>query len=99
MKVLAIDGIPVTDALKPLMLHVLAGDCKGAIPEACDFRCRSRHQRELGAIDCRVHLGRVYIRQNKGNWQRYGTPNSLRNEIIAFDRGGQFAPAITCFWP
>ena len=93
MKVKAIDGIAVTNAAKPITLHILAGDCKGGDPKRPATCAAARAiKRELGAIDCRVHLGRVYIRQNKGNWQRYMTPASLRNEIIAFDRGGDFSP-------
>ncbi len=46
----------------------------------------------MHAIEARVHLSRIYIRTNKGNWQRYITPSSLKSEIVAFDRGGQFEP-------
>lgn len=40
----------------------------------------------------RVHLSRVYIKHKREGWVRYATPPALRNEIIAFDRGGAFAP-------
>lgn len=89
----SIDDIPVTDAKKPITLHILPTDCKNGDPKQPSTCAAARAiKRELGAIDCRVHLGRVYIRQNKGNWQRYQTPKSLRAEVIAFDRGGAFAP-------
>ena len=42
--------------------------------------------------EARIHLGRVYLRTNETNWVRYQTPASMREEIIAFDRGGSFEP-------
>src|SRR5262245_8604841 len=93
MKVKAIDGILVMDATHPLTLKILVGDCKGGDPKHPDTCAAARAiRREHKVADVRVHLGRVYIRQNKGNWQRYMTPKSLRSEIIAFDRGGKFEP-------
>lgn len=85
----AIDDIPVIDAKRPLTLHINPADCKGADPQRPSTCAAAKAiKRELQAIDCRVHLSRVYIRQNDGNWQRYRTPKSLRTEIVAFDRGG-----------
>lgn len=48
-------------------------------------------KRALGASEARVHVGRTYLRFN-GHWERYLTSKPLRTEIVAFDRGGQFAP-------
>ena len=93
MKLKSIDGIPVTNAKHQLKLHITKRDCSvGDIKDPSTCAAAKTIRREYGAIDCRVHLGRVYIRQNKGNWQRYMTPRSLRTEIIAFDRGGEFQP-------
>lgn len=88
-----IDGLPVFDAVAPLTLTVNDADIEGGDvkkPDQCAFaRCclRQGHAKEV-----RVHLGRVYVRMNKSNWIRYITPPILRTEIIAFDRGGEFAP-------
>jgi hypothetical protein len=48
--------------------------------------------RELHVKEARVHLSRIYLRTNDTNWVRYQTPVELRQEIIAFDRGGVFEP-------
>jgi hypothetical protein len=89
----AIDGKPVIDAKSSITLHIAKQDCVGANPKRPESCAAARNiKRDLKAIDCRVHLSRVYIRQNKGNWQRYATPANLRAEIIAFDRGGAFEP-------
>lgn len=88
-----IDAIPIIDAKRPITLHITPKDCANANPkEPSTCAAAKCIKRELGAIESRVHLGRVYIRQNKGNWQRYQTPSALRNEIISFDRGGTFEP-------
>lgn len=87
----AIDGMPVIDAKSGTTLHITKqdiarGDRKR--PEKCAAALAII--REKHAIEARVHLSRIYIRTNKGNWQRYIAPRSLKAEVIAFDRGGQF---------
>jgi hypothetical protein len=39
----------------------------------------------------RVHIGRIFVETPK-EWVRYKTPHTLRDEIVAFDRGGEFLP-------
>lgn len=93
MPLLSIDGLPVIDAKKPLVLHVDATDISSAsLKEPNDCAVARACRRELHAIEARVHLGRVYIRTNKSSWTRYMTPKTMRQEIIAFDRGGSFEP-------
>ena len=93
MALKSIDNIPIIDAKHPVVLHITKNDCKNADPkEPASCAAARTIKRELKAIDCRVHLGRIYIRRNEGNWQRYKTPKALRTEIIAFDRGGAFEP-------
>lgn len=93
MALKAIDGKPVMDAKRSIKLIITDGDVSAADrkrPEKCAvaMSClRTTHAKEV-----RVHLGRVYVRNNDHNWQRYMTPKCLRSEIIAFDRGGSFAP-------
>lgn len=85
--------LPIINAKKPLTVHVLAGDIKKAdVKEPQNCAVALACKRELGAQEVHVHLGRVYIRSNESNWVRYGTPKSMRAEIIAFDRGGVFEP-------
>lgn len=92
-KIKAIDGKPVFDAKKGITLHVNKNDVDKADPkEPADCVVARACRRELHAKEVRVHLARVYVRMNEGNWTRYRTPPAMRSEIIAFDRGGAFAP-------
>lgn len=89
----SIDGIPVVDAKHPLELHITARDCNNGDPKRPETCAAARAlRREHHVIDCRVHLSRTYVRQNKGNWVRYFTPMPLQREIVSFDREGTFEP-------
>lgn len=90
-----IEGLPVVNAKKPIKLHVIPkdiaqarkqspGNC--AVAKAC--------LREWKVKEVRVHLSRIYVRHNEKNWTRYFTPMPMRSEIISFDRGGEFLPAV-----
>ena len=88
-----IAGKKVVDARKPVTINitprdVATGDNKN--PSACAAARAARHSIPE-CISARVHIGRVYIEQ-KDKWVRFNTPDSLRAEIIAFDRGGSFQP-------
>jgi len=87
-----IDGKPILDSKKSLTLHITQSDINKSDPKRPET-CAAANciRRELHAEEVKVHLSRVYIRMNKGSWQRYYTSAPLRNEIIAFDRGGNFA--------
>jgi len=88
-----IDGKPVIDAKRSITLNITPGDiAKADRKEPADCAVARACRRDLHAKEVRVHLGRVYVRMNEGNWQRFMTPKSLRSEIIAFDRGGTFEP-------
>jgi len=91
----SIENLPIYDAKKAILLSVTDNDCSRADrkePDSCAVARACR--RELHALDVRVHLGRVYVKTNKGSWTRYITPPALRSEIIAFDRGGTFAAGV-----
>jgi len=91
----AIDGLPVTDAKRSLELHITARDCSGGDPKRPETCAAAKAiRREHGAIDVKVHLSRVYVRQNRGNWMRYLTPPALQREIVSFDRDGKFEPGV-----
>lgn len=93
MKIKAIDGKPVFDAKKAIVLDVSKNDVDKADPkEPADCAVARACRRQLHAKEVRVHLARVYVRMNEGNWTRYQTPAAMRSEIIAFDRGGAFSP-------
>ena len=88
-----IDGLPVLNAKKPITLTINSNDiAKADRKEPLDCAVARACRRELHAKEVKVHLGRVYVRMNEGSWTRYMTPKSMRDEIIAFDRGGDFAP-------
>jgi len=87
-----IDGMPVVDAIKPVVLHIGQHDIpksKAQNPAGC-VAARAC-VRDLHAEEARVHLSRVFLRMpGQKKWMRFQTPGSLRSEIIAFDRGGRF---------
>lgn len=88
-----IAGKRVVDATKPVTITITTrdvanGDNKN--PSSCAAARAAKHS-IAECIGARVHIGRVYIEQDK-KWVRYNTPDSLKQEIIAFDRGGTFAP-------
>lgn len=92
-RVTQIRGLPVIDAKRSLAVQVKQSDITRSRVQAPD-RCAMARAcyRELHCLEVRVHLSRTYIRTNDHCWVRYFTPGALRDEIIAFDRGGRFEP-------
>lgn len=86
------EGAPVVDARQPLVVTVTKEDIKTSHRKTnneCAFAYAVK--REYGVKQVRVHLARTYVMAaTKNRWIRYQTPNALRSEIIAFDRGGEF---------
>lgn len=88
---MTIMGKPVVNATKPIKLVISAADVRNGQtkdPGACAAAKACTHLEGVEAA--RVHLGRTYILKGK-KWIRYMTSLSLRSEIVAFDRGGEFA--------
>jgi hypothetical protein len=93
MTLKAIDGLPIIDGKKAIKLTITPNDiAKADRKESADCAVARACRRELHAKEVRVHLTRVFVRMNEGNWQRFATPPAMRSEIIAFDRGGSFEP-------
>lgn len=93
MSLKQIDGLPIIDAKKGLMLTITPKDISRAdLKDPADCVVARACRREVQAQEVRVHLARIYVRTNKGSWTRYVTPLNMRSEIIAFDRGGTFEP-------
>lgn len=89
-----IAGKPVVNAKKTVTLHISPMDAKkGNVkdPGAC-AAARAAIRAVPNCIAARIHIGRAYLLGKDGKWMRYKTPESLRGEIIAFDRGGKFQP-------
>jgi len=87
-----INGKPVINATKAHKIEIKPIDitrAKGKDPGAC--AAAKAIIREGDCMAARVHLDRTYLEYKK-EWIRFRTPQSLRNEIIALDRGGQFYP-------
>lgn len=91
-KLTHINGIPVQDAKRNFKVDVLPVDIKSAsIKQPGNCAVARACKRELGVTEALVHLTRVYLLQGN-RYIRYEAPRSMRDEIIAFDRGGRFEP-------
>jgi hypothetical protein len=88
-----IAGKKVVDAKRSAKIVITERDAKvgdNKNPSGCAAALAAK--RDIPeCLSARVHIGRVYIEQ-KDKWVRFMTPDSLRSEIIAFDRGGSFQP-------
>ncbi len=85
--------LPIIDAKRPVTLVITKRDVTTAdTKEPAHCVVAKACRRMMNAAEVRVHLSRTYVRANEGNWTRFFTPRSLRQEIIAFDRGGKFEP-------
>jgi hypothetical protein len=83
----------VVDATEDLILEVLPKDIKGASLKSPSHCAAARACNRQTKHEARIHISRVYIKENGGDkWIRYITASNLRNEIISFDRGGSFLP-------
>jgi hypothetical protein len=87
-----INGIPVVDATKKVVIQISPKDiAKGDTKDPGACAAAQACMRQLGADMARVHIGRTYLKIGN-KWTRFHTSKPLRTEIIAFDRGGKFAP-------
>jgi hypothetical protein len=92
-RVKEIEGLKVVNSKKSMKISITPADVKKAKrkdPECCVIaqNCLARD----GVKDAKIHLSRAYLRLNGKEWVRFMVPRNLRQEIIAFDRGGRFAP-------
>jgi len=89
-----IGGRPVVNGKRKVLLHISPADVRGGKnkdPGAC--AAAKALMREIpNCIKARVHLGRTYLLKDDNQWYRYKTPDALRTEIVAFDKGGKFEP-------
>lgn len=92
MRTHKINDIQVVDAKRSIMVEITKGDiARGDTkdPAACaaSLACR----RKFHIKEARIHRGRAYLLMGK-RWVRYVVSQALKQEIIAFDRGGAMAP-------
>lgn len=91
-KQVKLDGKPIRDARKSVVLHITEDDVKKGnrkAPDCCAAALACK--RHFGADYAMAHLSRVYIDLGE-IWLRFTTPISLRHQIVAFDHGKSFAP-------
>jgi hypothetical protein len=87
-----IDGKPVVDADKSVVVEITQSDCeRGSKKDPTKCAAALALRRITGCDEARVHIGCTYLRFGS-KWLRYATPPSLKSEIISFDRGGGFYP-------
>ena len=94
-----IAGIEVEDATETMTITVNKTDVRVGAKKNADT-CAMAHAvcRQTGATAAKVHFSRAYIRQGK-KWLRFSVPAALRSEVLAFDRGGEFAPGEYSLYP
>jgi hypothetical protein len=93
MPTISINGLPVKDGRRTLVLQITQADIaagQSRKPDCC--AAAQACVNHLKVLEARVHLSRIYLRFDDKQWFRYETPLPLRQEIIAFDRGGKFEP-------
>lgn len=88
-----INGKKVEDARHKIILTITKRDCINGNtrdPGGC-AAARALLREVPKCTKARVHLGRIYVDVG-AKWLRYKTPQTIRQEIIAFDRGAEFSP-------
>jgi hypothetical protein len=87
-----INGTPVKDAKQKIVLTITPQDVKsGAKKNSNSCAAANALCRQEGCEAAKVHMSRAYIKKGK-TWYRFAVPAPLRNEVLAFDRGGTFEP-------
>ena len=95
MEVHRVGGRDVIDAKKSIEIEVTEQDTKHADHRNHTNCVMARACMKQEGTDAIVHVSRIYLKvKDKDLWIRYGVDGTLRTEIIAFDRGGYFAPGI-----
>lgn len=86
-----INGLPVRDATKKVVLKIAPSDCKfGSSKEPGMCAAAKAALRQVPKCsEARVHIARTYLKIGD-HWLRFQTSMALRGEIITFDRGGKF---------
>jgi hypothetical protein len=87
-----INGTPVKDAKQKIVLTITPQDVKsGAKKNSNSCAAANALCRQEGCEAAKVHMSRAYIKKGK-TWYRFAVPLALKNEVLAFDRGGAFEP-------
>ena len=94
-----INGKRVVDATRKVTIHVTERDvANGNTRDPAGCAAALACMRDLKATKARVHLGRTYVELDD-KWLRFRTPQSIRSEVVSFDRGGTFETGDFTFSP
>jgi hypothetical protein len=100
MRDLKIAGQKVYDAKSRVVIEVSREDITGGKskePSSC-AAARACLRQVPKCTEVRVYKSRTYLKlQNK--WYRFHTPQSMKLEIVAFDRGANFLPGVYVLSP
>lgn len=99
---LKIDGKPVIDAKRRVVIEVSRADissAKSKDPSGCAV-AKACLRQVPKCTSVRIYKSRAYLKMGD-KWLRYHTPEAMRLEIVAFDRGGanQFLPGVYTLVP
>lgn len=86
-----IQGVEVKDANKKLVLTITKDDVRAGAKKNSDSCAAANALCREHCEAAKVHLSRAYIKRG-GKWIRFEVGRSLRSEVLAFDRGGEFEP-------
>lgn len=91
-----LDDLPVRDSKSPLILEVTPEDVENSSrrqPGSC--AAAKAVMRQEHTTKAYIYRSKAYILRTNGNkeyYERYEVPNSLRIELGAFDKEGEFEP-------
>jgi hypothetical protein len=94
------EGLPMVDADGPLDIEITRKDIARSDLKKPDNCAIAVACKRLFHTEVRVHLTRTYLKDpNANRWVRFKTPTRAKQEIVAFDRGGKFAPGTFTLTP
>lgn len=84
-----IEGMKVRNARTGITVTIKPGDVRRAgVQNPAKCAVAQALCRDPAMKAARVHISRTYVQpRGADHWLRYGTPQTLRTEIIAFDKG------------
>jgi hypothetical protein len=94
------EGKEVKDATKKIVIEISRADIsagKSKMPDAC-AAARACLRQVPKCTQARVFKSRTFLKIGT-QWLRYQTPQSMRMEIVAFDRGTNFLPGVYVLSP
>ena len=95
MEVHRVGGRNCIDAASTIEIEITEQDTRFASRKDHTNCVMARACMKQESTDAIVHVSRIYLKvKDQDLWTRYAVDSSLRTEIIAFDRGGKFAPGI-----